>query len=434
MMVPIDSLFQNREISSATFKLSDNKEPEILISFRDAFKFPNTNYGLFGLYKYPAKFIPHVVLYIISKYSRDGDLIFDPFAGQGTVGFACWLYGRNYILWDLNPLLDFLHNFVSINPIKFSDVTKIVNCLFQDKGRLYPNWENLKYWYPETILELLGVAWNNIRSIEHNDLRYIFTLAFLKISKFFSFADEKVHKLYRSKRAMEKIDFILQSNVKEAIVKKLIEEVVKINERLIEWKKLNLKKPKYFHVIAGIDTYTENLEKEVDILITSPPYLQAQEYIRSTKMELYWLGFSDLEIKRLSRLEIPYRSYETDFRIQSKTYEYYLEEIQDVKLARLYKNYFNFVINILERLSYKVRKYMCIFVGPVKVEQKPIPIDQIIKEHFTAIGWKHEVTYIDKVRNRVMFKTKSGLNPSSGKIDSRMDTEHMVVLKRNEIT
>ena len=45
-------------------------------------------------------------------------------------------------------------------------------------------------------------------------------------------------------------------------------------------------------------------------MITSPPYLQAQEYIRSTKMELFWLGYSEAKIRELSRLEIPYRKAE----------------------------------------------------------------------------------------------------------------------------
>ncbi len=410
---------------------STSDKNEMSISFRDAYDFPRTNYGLFGLYKYPAKFIPYVVLYIISKYSKEGDIIFDPFAGQGTVGYASWLFGRDYILWDLNPLLDFLHKFVDVSPINYVEIYRVIKDLFKGKEVYYPDWKNLTYWYPEEILELLGKAWYKIKNIDSNDMRCILTLSFLKISKFFSYADEKVHKLYKSRRAVEKINSMLRSDLKEIMIKKINEEILRINERLNEWKKLKLKRPTFIEVKAGIDTSVENLKQDIDILISSPPYLQAQEYIRSTKMELYWLGYTDREIRELSSKEIPYRSTTEDFPIYSDTYFHYLGKIKDHKLLKLYKTYFNYIIGSLERLSLNVKKYMCIFVGPVKVEGMPIPIDKIIKEHFISIGWNHVITYVDKVKSRVMFRTKTGINPASGRVETRMETEHLVVLKRD---
>lgn len=57
---------------------------------------------------------------------------------------------------------------------------------------------------------------------------------------------------------------------------------MRINERLNGWKKLKLKRPTFIEVKAGIDTSVENLKQDIDILISTSPYLQAQEYIRST--------------------------------------------------------------------------------------------------------------------------------------------------------
>ncbi len=71
---------------------------------------------------------------------------------------------------------------------------------------------------------------------------------------------------------------------------------------------------------------------------------------------------------------------------------------------------------------------MCIFVGPAKVRTTPIPIDDIIIEHLRELGWKHEITYVDRIVSRVMFKTE--INPASGKKDDRIKTEHLIVLKR----
>ena len=40
---------------------------------------------------------------VLSLYSAEGDTCLDPFAGSGTVGRACQLMNRNYILFDINP-------------------------------------------------------------------------------------------------------------------------------------------------------------------------------------------------------------------------------------------------------------------------------------------------------------------------------------------
>ena len=37
-----------------------------------------------GIHKYPAKFFPELPRWIIEHYSKEGDLILDPFAGSGT--------------------------------------------------------------------------------------------------------------------------------------------------------------------------------------------------------------------------------------------------------------------------------------------------------------------------------------------------------------
>lgn len=54
------------------------------VLFRELVKL-KTTYATHDLYPYPAKFIPNVVRYFIETYTKPGDLIFDPFAGTGSV-------------------------------------------------------------------------------------------------------------------------------------------------------------------------------------------------------------------------------------------------------------------------------------------------------------------------------------------------------------
>jgi DNA modification methylase len=74
------------------------------VEFRKAVtNIPSTTFGAFGLYRYPAKFIPQVVSYALDKYGFPGCSVFDPFLGSGTTAIACLSTGRNYIGIEKEP-------------------------------------------------------------------------------------------------------------------------------------------------------------------------------------------------------------------------------------------------------------------------------------------------------------------------------------------
>ena len=74
------------------------------VSFRKlASDIPSTRYATFALYRYVAKFIPHVVSYALKQFGSTGESVLDPFAGYGTVGTVARTQRNPYELWDLNP-------------------------------------------------------------------------------------------------------------------------------------------------------------------------------------------------------------------------------------------------------------------------------------------------------------------------------------------
>jgi hypothetical protein len=86
------------------------------ILFRKTSAIPSPSFGVFSLYKYPAKFIPKIPAFVLENYAKKGMRVFDPFAGSAAVGYAARLYGLDYELWDLNPLLEHLHPLCEIKP------------------------------------------------------------------------------------------------------------------------------------------------------------------------------------------------------------------------------------------------------------------------------------------------------------------------------
>lgn len=402
-----------------------NSSKKIPIVFRNTIpEIPSTTYATFSIYKYPAKFIPQVIAYVLKKYAKAKMKIFDPFAGYGTVGVVAKAYGYDYELWDLNPIMDIIHKTAVMKDLEI-DVPKLMSDIKRTKKRFMPKWSNLEYWFPEDFLPVLSKAWGFAHSLT-NETKNILLIPLAKITRYFSYSDEKVHKLYKSKNSKRKIRELLNSEWESKFYTMLEKEISILLKKISEYNRLNPKDVKS-DVRGGIDVLETKLSSNVNILITSPPYLQAQEYIRSTKLELFWLGYNEDYIKQLSKKEIPYRKVER-IEIYSEKYHKFRDKIKESHLKDVYDRYFYAILKAFSSLGENVKDYMCVFVGSAKIRTTSIPIDDIISEHLEEFGWKREVTLIDKIVSRTMFKTN--INPASGMKDSRMKTEHLVILKK----
>lgn len=416
---------KEEEENLSTGTIIDESSNKVSILFRNTIKeIPTTTYGTFAIYKYPAKFIPQVIAYVLKRYAKPGMKIFDPFAGYGTVGVVSRVYGYDYELWDINPIINIIHDTAIMPPPKINPL-KLIKALKNSNKEFLPKWSNLSYWFPEEFISVLSKAWGFVHSLE-DESKYVLLIPLINVTRYFSWGDEKVHKLYKSKYSKRKVENLLKRNWKEEFYKMLEREICLLLKKIQEYNRLNPKDVSY-EIKSGIDTLETKLDKEVNILITSPPYLQAQEYIRSTKLELFWLGYDESYIRELSKKEIPYRPVKK-IKIYSEKYYELREKIKEDHLREMYDKYFHAILNIFSALGEKVKDYMCIFVGPAKIRTTSIPIDDIIVEHLEKFGWKHEVTFIDTIVSRVMFESK--VNPASGEKDSRIKTEHLIILKR----
>lgn len=56
---------------------------------------------LFG--EYPSKILPYAAHEVIERFSKEGDIIFDPFCGSGTFAIEAKALNRNSINYDINP-------------------------------------------------------------------------------------------------------------------------------------------------------------------------------------------------------------------------------------------------------------------------------------------------------------------------------------------
>ncbi len=400
------------------------KEEEI--SFRKFINdFPSTTYATFALYGYPAKFIPQVIAFILKNYGKPGMSIFDPFAGYGTAGVVARIYGFNYELWDLNPLLELFHEVATSKPVEL-DIKNVIQRMRMSREEFVPKWNRQEYWFHKDFLPLLYKVWGFWHSLDDNYTKLLTVIPLLKVTRYFSYDDLQRQKLSKSPKSMNRIRKLLEEDWENIFFSMLEDETRNIYNRLLQYQSLNPKPVK--HVVkGGVDSLKEELSEERDILITSPPYLQSHEYIRHFKLELFWLGYSDEDLKRLLDLEIPYRDVNR-ISVYSETYHRCRNMIHEPHLLKMFDNYLWAILGCLSRLQEKITSYIFVFVGRPSMRGRQIPVDRMIAEHLALFGWKHERTLVDAIVARRMFSY--AVNPATKIRDQRTKTENLVILKR----
>ena len=399
-----------------------------LISFRELVpEIKDTGYLTHAIFYYPAKFIPHVVRYALKSFTKEDDWVVDPFAGSGTVGVEAYLCKRNAFLIDLNPLLDYMMPLkVRIEKERLCEdsLSQMLNGLEESSDHFTPAWSNLTYWYPPEMLEVLSRYWGFIKNSERNTYTAIIESTLLKVSKHFSYAEHRTPKLFRSKSKLKYIEELLQTDWTEKLQKMIRGHSLETLRSLNDFATLTNRHNNCVEFKGGVDSSYFSLHREFDALITSPPYLQAQEYMRTVKMELFWLGYNDEEIRKLSRLEIPYRK--ADRLIQTPALEKIRTELTRADLVKLLDSYFCHTINALENAmnQLKANGTACIFIGNPLIDGIKVEIWRILIEYFTDNGYFFENLYEDRIKNRQLFGTRKNKNPDG------MKSEFLLILRK----
>ena len=411
-----------------TSKDDETGERIKLISFRELVpEIKDTGYLTHAIFYYPAKFIPHVVRYALESFTREGDWVVDPFAGSGTVGVEAYLCKRNAFLLDLNPLLDYMIPLkvpTEKERLREDCLSQMLDGLEKSDSYFTPAWSNVAYWYPLEMLEVVSRYWGFIKNSERDTYSAIIEAALVKASKHFSYAEHRTPKLFRSKSKRKYVEELLQTDWEEKLKGMIRNHSLETLRSINDFATVTSYHNNCVGFKGGVDSSYFSFQREFNALITSPPYLQAQEYMRTVKMELFWLGYNDDEIRKLSRLEIPYRK--ADRVIQTPTLEKIRSELTREDLIKLLDSYFCHTINALENAmnQLKANGTACIFIGNPLIDGIKVEIWRILMEYFTAKGYLFESLYEDRIKNRQLFGTRKNKNPDG------MKSEFLLILRK----
>lgn len=115
-----------------------NNNNENVVSSETAKKFSNKKYMMHKYWgKKPAKELRKIIL----EYTKENELLFDPFAGYGGFSSEALLTGRNVISNDLNPISNFINKRLLSTDINFKKIDVFLKKIEEETKSLR------NYWY-----------------------------------------------------------------------------------------------------------------------------------------------------------------------------------------------------------------------------------------------------------------------------------------------
>jgi DNA modification methylase len=257
----------------------------------------NVNLHTHGFHKYPAKFIPHIPKWALNRYLNGvkDKTILDPFCGSGTTLVESVLAGYNAIGIDIDPL-SVLISKVKTTRVDKSELQKVSKWLVQQinskpKGTFEPDCERIEHWFTNDAIEKLSAIRTLINQIpeifEDNkkvrDIQDLFIICFSSIIRRVSNADNESQKTYVSHTKIKEPEEV------NAVFLSQLELFV---ERALDFSTSTNTQSKSEVIVSSSALSLENKinGKQIDLAITSPPYIKAVDYIYNQMVELFWIG------------------------------------------------------------------------------------------------------------------------------------------------
>ncbi len=228
--------------------------------------------------------------------------VLDPFAGVGTTLVQAMLRGHNAVGFEINPYAALscrvkAHSHrVNVQALK-RDVKTFrefyhakVHSAYTPTHQSPKGFRTWSPFYSPKVLRKVLIVLDYTETIEDTLIRNLFRLAFaatmVRYSNY-SYEPSLGRRVSAGKEAIE--DF----TVGEAIRGKLSQMVEDI-----EWFQGCLREqeaePEAKLFNTSFFDYADHLKPEsIDLVITSPPYLNNYHYNRNTRPQLYWLGYAE---------------------------------------------------------------------------------------------------------------------------------------------
>lgn len=281
------------------------------------------------LFRYPAKFHPPVVQALLERYTQPDDVVYDPFVGCGTLLVEAALGGRHAIGVDVDPVAVFISRAktraydparvrracrtlaerldqhdrggAAYKRLQFEDISeRTLRRVARSEELFVPQIPRLDHWFRRYVVVDLGRIEREIRLLRVDaDTRLLLRMLFASIIRNASNADPVPVSGLEVTSHMRKRDEDGRIVDPFALMRRALRRGA---DAAIEWAELLPDCAIPRAVRADATTRVSMIPRQVDAVITSPPYHNAVDYYRRHQLEMFWLGFTVSQEDRLSLL------------------------------------------------------------------------------------------------------------------------------------
>jgi len=418
----------NEKLSEYFLKEFSITNKPIPVSFRDLIpklnsigKYPHL------IHSYPAKLIAHIPNFFLNNnyFSKKGGVVLDPFCGTGTVLLEAMISGRNSRGADANPLAQLISKvkttYLSDEILKLNLELIIITYKTIEKPEI-PEIINRDFWFSLENQKKLGLIKRAINETTIDDIRDFFLICFSNCVKKVSYADPRVavpvklnpkrypdrsNKYKKTLKKIKDVETIDILTLFKTICTNNIQSVsnLKSFNNKVTAKVVSDDARKLTRDI-GTSKLIEN--ESIDLIITSPPYAGAQKYIRSSSLNIGWLGMAlPDELRFLDKKNIGRENYiKQDIKKITTgiiSADILLEKVYSVNKIRAYI-VGNYLVEMMDALDESVRvlkknSYLILIVGNNKVSNFEFNTQQYLTEYLISKKLSLKFKLIDDIKS-----------------------------------
>ena len=367
--------------------------------------------------RYPGKMNHRLAQDVARRFVSESETVLDPFCGSGALLTACAAPGRRLIGVDVNPVAVLLsrvkvHGF-DARTLRES-VEDLVSLAKAGEEHREVDWNNKNYWFTPAVLrkfERLRYAAielePNVSWQEWSALLLCLAMAVRSCSR----ADQRSPKPFISliARAERKGRHYCPYRA----VFRTLEDLISAHcgrEGVGD----------DAEIISG-DVVREGVLNNisVDCVVTSPPYLNAQDYFRNSKLELYVLeGLMPYRIADLKDRFVGSERGALESELQADNWRFVREfvdnfdvlENQRRRLAAVVVKYFRDMSVVFDRVAECMRDggRLVVVCGDNVVGGLPIETCSLLDRILEGRGFSLVETFADRIRDRMLAPRRKG--------------------------
>jgi len=282
--------FELSELSSSIFREVPNFPPFPDLSNGELFSLSLSDRSAnltHGLHRFAGKYIPRIPGWVLDEFATKNDVVLDPFCGSGTTLVEALSRSKLSIGIDCDPLA------CLISRAKTANISHI---RIQELGfEIQRSWTgpaevlevpmqgvvNFSHWFTKSAWGYLQSLLASINSlICTEDERDFLLSVFSSILRYVSNADDQTQKTYVSgtlkKRPPEVVATFWRAFAKASVGLKELASIRVPGARA--------------EIIRGDACEIDLPRNSVDLVVTSPPYLDSVDYMYNFMLEYFWLG------------------------------------------------------------------------------------------------------------------------------------------------